>query len=836
MLSAAIRDLHATYPGKYLTDIRTACPDLWENNPHITPIRDDDRSARHIDCDCELLNSCNVAPYHYVHGFTESLSRRLGINIRPTVFRGDIHLSEQEKAWYSQVHEVAGRDMPFWIVLSGGKFDATVKWWEVARFQKVIDHFRGRIQFVQVGDWGHWHPPLKGVIDLRGQTTLRELVRLVYHAQGVLCSVTALMHLAAAVETKPGNPPNRACVVIAGGREPVQWEAYPHHQYIHRNGALTCCAQGGCWKDRVKPLGDGDLRDEATHLCVQPHANLPRCMELISAAEVIGRIETYFEGGALRYLSPVEVRTGKRAVRKQLNNGYDQQPLSLASAGLACDAVLEKLPFYAGTFGGRGIVIPAGGLRYLPSAWVCIKMLRHHGCTLPVELWHNGAHEMDAGFRRLAAKLNVVVIDAQQVARHHPARRLGGWELKPYAILHSNFRDVLLLDADNVPVRDPEYLFDSIQFREHGAIFWPDYGHDPKGDPAWKCLGLERPSGLEFESGQVLVDKERCWQALRITMWINENSDFFYKHVHGDKDTFHLGFARTGKSFAFVPHPIRSLTATMCQHDFAGERVFQHRNFDKWNLHRSNRRIEGFLFETECFEYLDELRRRWDGGSRKFIRKLQSVAIARRQPPKIVGTMISCRARAATRRRTLSALAQTDLQRMPVDVQIDDPTIRNRQARQVDAARRALRAALGGRFDFLLFLEDDLAFNRHLLHNLRAWSWLMDYETPIASLYKPLIAQTAVHANTNATFVSREMVYGSQAFVLSRVAVKNICEKWNSIEGMQDIRISRLACDQIDVAVYHTPSLVQHVGKNSTWGGRFHFAHDFDPDWKAVMH
>jgi len=36
MLTAAVRDLHACYQGKFLTDVRTPYPQLWENNPHIT--------------------------------------------------------------------------------------------------------------------------------------------------------------------------------------------------------------------------------------------------------------------------------------------------------------------------------------------------------------------------------------------------------------------------------------------------------------------------------------------------------------------------------------------------------------------------------------------------------------------------------------------------------------------------------------------------------------------------------------------------------------------------------------------------------------------------------
>jgi len=64
------------------------------------------------------------------------------------------------------------------------------------------------------------------------------------------------MHLASAVESKISKKHNRACVVIAGGREPVHWEAYPTHQFIHTIGALSCCQNGGCWRSRTIPLGD----------------------------------------------------------------------------------------------------------------------------------------------------------------------------------------------------------------------------------------------------------------------------------------------------------------------------------------------------------------------------------------------------------------------------------------------------------------------------------------------------------------------------------------------------------------------------------------------------
>jgi ADP-heptose:LPS heptosyltransferase len=302
MLTAAVRDIHRTYPGEFQTDVRTPCPAIWENNPYLTHLREDDDGVESIDCHYPLIHVSNEAPYHFIHGFIEFLNERLKLRVRPTAFKGDIHISPIEKSWMSQVEEIVQDNRPFWIVVAGGKRDFTIKWWDIDRYQRVVNHFRDRILFVQVGEAHHSHPQLNNVIDLRGKTDLRQLIRLVYHAQGIVCPVTMAMHLAAAVEVRPGMPKNRPCVVIAGGREPPHWEAYTHHRFLHRVGALKCCDNGGCWKSRTVPLGDGDKKDDKDSLCLDVVGNLPRCMHLISAEEVIAAIETYFDGGVVQYL------------------------------------------------------------------------------------------------------------------------------------------------------------------------------------------------------------------------------------------------------------------------------------------------------------------------------------------------------------------------------------------------------------------------------------------------------------------------------------------------------------------------------------------------------
>jgi Glycosyltransferase family 9 (heptosyltransferase) len=309
MMTAAVRDLHLAYPGQFRTDIRSSADEIWENNPYVTPLDENGQSVRLIPMRYDLIHQSNHGPYHFIHGYVRHLEDELGLRVPVTDFRGDIHLSDLEKSWMSQVEEepIGWRD-DFWIIVAGGKYDFTAKWWDPRRFQQVVDHFEGRIQFVQCGEASHWHPRLRGVIDLVGKTDLRQFVRLMYHAAGVVSPVTFAMHLAAAVEVKPGRAKNRACVVVAGGREPSQWEKYGHHRFLETNGALPCCDQGGCWKSRCQPVGDGDEKDSAANLCilpvhVAPELQIPKCMDLISAEDVIRAIELYHRGGAFSYLA-----------------------------------------------------------------------------------------------------------------------------------------------------------------------------------------------------------------------------------------------------------------------------------------------------------------------------------------------------------------------------------------------------------------------------------------------------------------------------------------------------------------------------------------------------
>ncbi len=302
MLTAAVRDLHRAYPGQFQTDVRSSADALFENNPWITRLSDRERGVQTLTMHYPLIHESNQRPYHFLHGYVQFLEQQLDLRIPLTAFKGDIHLTTEEQ---TSPLKIDGVVLParYWIMVAGGKYDFTAKWWNPASYQAVVDHFQGRLQFVQCGEQGHWHPPLRDVTNLIGKTSLREFIRLMYWADGVVCPVTLAMHLAAAVATPPDRPPRRPCVVIAGGREPTHWEAYPHHQYLTSVGMLSCCADGGCWKSRCQKVGDGDAKD-SRELCEQPvqvsdDLMIPLCLDMITPGDVIRRMEMYLSGHAL---------------------------------------------------------------------------------------------------------------------------------------------------------------------------------------------------------------------------------------------------------------------------------------------------------------------------------------------------------------------------------------------------------------------------------------------------------------------------------------------------------------------------------------------------------
>ena len=200
----------------------------------------------------------------------------------------------------------------------------------------------------------------------------------------------------------------------------------------------------------------------------------------------------------------------------------------------------------------------------------------------------------------------------------------------------------------------------------------------------------------------------------------------------------------------------------------------------------------------------------------------------------VAAYMLSCAARDRVRSQTLARLARTDWDAEAVVV-LDEAQDERPQDRQCQTARRLLEIAARDGADYVLFFEDDLDFNRHLRHNLAHWQPLAGAAPGghlLASLYDPGVAARAWDHGRAFSVAHPDLVYGSQALLLSQATVLHVLKGWERVAGMQDMKLSRLA-SEVTPIYYHRPSLVQHVVAASTWGGPAHWARDFSASWRA---
>lgn len=285
------------------------------------------------------------------------------------------------------------------------------------------------------------------------------------------------------------------------------------------------------------------------------------------------------------------------------------------------DAFLAAVPPYPPSrYLGRGVVVAGGGDRYFPSLYVTIRALRHVGCMLPIQVWYFGRRdELPADKQAILEPYGVECVDADAIRLRHPARQLNGWELKVFATLHCRFEEVLFLDADCYPCRNPEFLFDREDYRACGAIFWPDMAtFDDR--LRWQAFGVEDPRRPgSVESGQYVVDKKRCWRPLQLAWHYNDFSDFYYRYCYGDKHTFEVAWTRCAQPFVMWDTQARWEDVAYVHPGPDKEPLFVHRCADKFRFRpqtyvtRQNHEVPAFHqrlpLERRCWGWLKDLAR-----------------------------------------------------------------------------------------------------------------------------------------------------------------------------------------------------------------------------------
>ncbi|KAK3808422.1 MAG: mannosyltransferase putative-domain-containing protein [Benniella sp.] len=223
------------------------------------------------------------------------------------------------------------------------------------------------------------------------------------------------------------------------------------------------------------------------------------------------------------------------------------------------------------TFKGRGLVFCAGNGQF-EFVVTAIQALRSRlKSQLPIQVFHMGDSDLSPDRQQYLKDMtsNVEVMDVTQIL-DNGYMQLGGWAIKPFAMLASRFEEVMFVDADAYFLQDPVVLFDDPGYQATGALFFYDRTLFARYGSGAEWLRSVTPllssfvpmsrmfrwvSAHEQESGVVMINKRTRFTGLMAVCKSNgkwERDLVSYRVFHGDKETFWTGFEMIQEPYAFM--------------------------------------------------------------------------------------------------------------------------------------------------------------------------------------------------------------------------------------------------------------------------------------------
>jgi hypothetical protein len=251
---------------------------------------------------------------------------------------------------------------------------------------------------------------------------------------------------------------------------------------------------------------------------------------------------------------------------------------------------INRLDYPTDTFQGKGIVMIGGG-SFMGTAVTSIRALRETGSKLPLELMLTTHEEYDKDVCEiLLPKLGAKCLIMEEIigTENFKALNLQKYELKVLGLFLSTFEEVLLLDADNIAIKSPDYILESTPYKQTGYIIWPDFWRQTISPYFYQIAGIDigepiRKDGVPpqepsrarnasqladlegaipdstCEAGQLAINKKLHHRALLATVYYNLYGFKYYYWLLGqgavgvgDKDTFIAGLTLFKEPFYFV--------------------------------------------------------------------------------------------------------------------------------------------------------------------------------------------------------------------------------------------------------------------------------------------
>lgn len=152
-------------------------------------------------------------------------------------------------------------------------------------------------------------------------------------------------------------------------------------------------------------------------------------------------------------------------------------------------------------------------------------------------------------------------------SRHRPLFNtatggFNGFKTKVFSLWSSPYKQVLLLDADSIPLLPPQELFSLPEYTTTGSLLFPDYTCTEV--PLFPSLalavdGFTNPwrqkcnyKVRQAESGQLLMDLRRHNDVIDLAFFINTRDEYSYVYAYGDKDIYRAAFILAGKAHLYT--------------------------------------------------------------------------------------------------------------------------------------------------------------------------------------------------------------------------------------------------------------------------------------------
>ncbi|GAB5593839.1 hypothetical protein Unana1_08739 [Umbelopsis nana] len=220
---------------------------------------------------------------------------------------------------------------------------------------------------------------------------------------------------------------------------------------------------------------------------------------------------------------------------------------------------------------GAGMIFCVGNGQFYHAATTIRAIRETFKSNIPIEVFYINEDDLSEVKRQYLETefSNLKTVDLSEYI-DDTWTQFGGWAMKPFAIVASSFSQVILADADVFFFKKPESFLEDAGFKKTGALFFYDRTLFADWDAGrkWMLSFLPTMSSLvrktrwftlrsshEQESGVVVIDKRKSILGLLSTCKMNdkrERDEVTYEHVHGDKETFWVGYEMVQTPYAFV--------------------------------------------------------------------------------------------------------------------------------------------------------------------------------------------------------------------------------------------------------------------------------------------